>query len=100
MSMVQKSQTSQLCPILHKLSIRRCIPTITDLSIIAIANNCHFIESLEDDVSQLTDASILALANNCPELRNLDISSCRNFSETAIVKLLEKCAKLHTKSSS
>jgi hypothetical protein len=94
-------EVSKLCPKLRKLCVGGC-EYITDASIIAVTENCRHVEMFDfngmERGSKLTDASIFSMADNCSELIELELSMMvgKNFTELALVQLIEKCTKLNT----
>ncbi|KAI8804331.1 hypothetical protein BJ742DRAFT_776407 [Cladochytrium replicatum] len=65
-----------------------CLPSITANSIHAIAAHCLNIECLHmTDLDALTDTVLETLLERCPQLRDLDISECRNISEEGLLMM-------------
>ena len=55
-------------------TIRSNCQNITDAAIVAVANNCANLSSLDVQASRnITDAAIVAVAHNCANLASLDV---------------------------
>lgn len=76
------------------LDLRDC-NELTDAAIIALANKCPNLTSLNLSWrTQLTDAAITALANKCTKLTSLNLMLCYRLTDAAITALPNKCPNL------
>ena len=81
---------AQSCgPYLRTIKLSRC-GRITDLAVIALAENCPGLTDVTvDDCYALTDASIVALVQRCRLLRALDLSHCPRLTDQSVIALTE-----------
>jgi hypothetical protein len=82
------------CAGLRKINLSYC-SSITNAGIIALAN-CVGLEviSLSNMSRNITDTSVIAIADNCGGLRSIDLSGCRNITDAAIIALADGCVGL------
>lgn len=81
------------CPTLKHLSVSGCCQ-ITDEGIIAIANSCKFLTSLNISFCKMTDASLKAIAEKSNNLEKLVAYLCRNLTAAGIKMVARRCLKL------
>ena len=78
------------CPEIQHISFRNC--NVTDTGVCEIAVHCSQLSLLAvAGVHCLTDKSIMALAENCPYLEELYISGCDKITKQAVT-YLKACA--------
>lgn len=82
------------CSCLEHLSLRQC--DASHLTFISLAQNCHFVASLNiAGVTYLTDEILDNLARNMPLLKDIDVSWNSSLTDDGICSLLECCLKLN-----
>lgn len=85
---------SASCRGLKVLSVRRCT-RLTDSSLIAVAERGTLETLSVNGVHQVTSALINSLTTCCKDtLHDLDISFCRDVSESALGKMVDHCVNL------
>mmetsp|Transcript_22785 Transcript_22785/g.38022 ORF Transcript_22785/g.38022 Transcript_22785/m.38022 type:complete len:469 (-) Transcript_22785:381-1787(-) len=62
---------------------------VSDAGITALVRSCPRLRLLDLKSCAVTDRGILSIAENCAQLKELDLSWCPNFSESALIRLLE-----------
>lgn len=77
---------------ISSLNISMC-PLVTDADVVRFVQSsddllCDFILS---DNDQLTDLSLLAIAEHCPTLRSLDVSHNSRWTDTGLCRVIEAC---------
>ena len=85
--------------------IRRCInlesldihgKSITDKSILAVANNCNTnLQSLNVSLcTKISDVGITIIAERCRNLKHLNLWRCANITNNSIIKVATNCTQL------
>ncbi|CAH0377113.1 unnamed protein product [Pelagomonas calceolata] len=76
---------------------------LTDASIVALANGCPLLETLDLHSScsdsdapapALTDASLIAVGERCGLLKSLTLSNCERFTDAGVLSLARGCPLL------
>lgn len=82
------------CRNLRALTVRRCI-RLTDASLMAVADRGVLEVLSVNGVHHITSVLMQALARSCKDtLRELDVSFCRDISESALGRLVDQCVHL------
>mmetsp|Transcript_32323 Transcript_32323/g.30830 ORF Transcript_32323/g.30830 Transcript_32323/m.30830 type:complete len:259 (+) Transcript_32323:44-820(+) len=69
--------------------------SITDVTLISIANNCRSIIAFTLTFSEfITDCGILKIADSYPDLIELNMSGCEKMTDKSIVRVAECCPNL------
>jgi F-box/leucine-rich repeat protein 17 len=68
---------------------------LTDASVVALAKHCtHLTRVSFRWCDRLTDVSVVALAMNCLQLTDVDFGSCGELTDTSVVALAKNCPQL------
>jgi len=67
---------------------------IGDESIVKLAENCNELEEVIFEYCLLTNESVLAFAKYCPRLKVINVAEIVNITDEAIIKLAEGCQEL------
>lgn len=88
-------------PALSTLKINRdgYQPLVTDRTVLAVAGRCKSFKTLDLYGAELSDVSIVALANNCPLLEALDLFKCYDLeasgiTDASLIAVGERCGLL------
>ena len=77
---------AQHCPAIQQISFRNC--NVTDVGVCEIAVHCSQLTMLAvAGVHSLTDKCIIALAENCPYIEELYLSGCVKITKQAVTYL-------------
>ena len=79
-------------PALHSISLKGC-QAISDIGVIILAEGCPGLKYINPPVS-ITDYSLISLANNCSGLREVDLSFCQMVTDVGLMMISEKCTGL------
>eukprot|EP01106_Pelomyxa_sp_JSP_P012618 TRINITY_DN3538_c0_g1_i2.p1 TRINITY_DN3538_c0_g1~~TRINITY_DN3538_c0_g1_i2.p1 ORF type:complete len:269 (-),score=51.50 TRINITY_DN3538_c0_g1_i2:143-949(-) len=86
-------QLSLSCSKLTVLNVKRCC-SLTDYSIVQVAERCTGLRSLELDGLPITNRSLLKIAHCCPSLTSIGVSFCRKITTEALEMLVKSCTQL------
>lgn len=88
-------EVSTRCTDLQVLCIADCY-NISDISLVSLASSCRHLVDLDLQYTALTDNTLNALADFSTQLRNLNISQCNGFTESAIIAVILRCPQLES----
>ena len=83
------------CPDLRSIQLRKCTLCVTCVSMAAIANNCHRLNTIDlGHCPLLTDAGLIAVAQGCPDLHTVSLRSCVEVTHEGLSRLVRSCVHL------
>jgi hypothetical protein len=82
-----------LCPHLEVVSIAYC-EQLTDTTLIAFGQHCHNLRELNIRETDMTDTGLKAIAFGCPHLEIVDLDSCTQLTDAALIALGQHCHHL------
>ncbi|TYJ99507.1 F-box protein [Cucumis melo var. makuwa] len=69
---------------------------ITDKGVVQLISRANSLQNLNIGGTYITDISLLAIANNCPNLKTIVLWCCRLVTESGLLILVRKCCKLES----
>jgi len=67
---------------------------INEESIIALAQSCHYIDSIHLGFSNITDIGVIEIAKNCPNLKFIDLFGNSKITDDSIIEISKNCPLL------
>lgn len=81
------------CSNLERLNLGRCTE-IHDSYVIEISKNCRKLTSINFSKTKLTDLSIIAITENCPNLNEIILDDCTEITDISIIAISKNCSKM------
>ncbi|KAI9164842.1 hypothetical protein LWI28_003105 [Acer negundo] len=90
---------------LYRISLAKCIGNlisislwgwtgITDNGVVQLISRANSLQHLNIGGTFITDESLYAIADSCPQLKSINLWSCRHVTENGLLFLVNKCRKL------
>ena len=81
------------CPRIHEIDDNEC-KNLTDISFIALSQECHKLKTIKMTHTNITDSSIIALSQGCPDLECIVMIECIYITDAGIEALATGCLSL------
>jgi F-box/leucine-rich repeat protein 2/20 len=68
--------------------------SISDLTLIAISDNCRNLKIFDPDSRNITDIGLISIAKNCLHLENIEIYNNKNITDLSLIAISNNCFNL------
>ncbi|XP_038902841.1 F-box protein At5g67140 isoform X3 [Benincasa hispida] len=92
---LQEISLAKCIPNLKSISLWGMVE-ITDTGVVQLISRANSLQNLNIGGTYITDISVLAIANNCPNLKTIVLWCCRHVTESGLLILVSKCRKLES----
>ena len=73
----------------------RSMPDVTDISMVQIATQCKYLKEIQfNDMLGITDVSMVAISQHCHQLEKLTLIYCHTISDISMQAIAENCRNL------